>query len=145
MQNAGFVVWWGVLLVSVTDVTSGRGISIVLLRDLKPHERTSGRKVKALAGEIRLHGLKKPLLVDVKSFTILDGHHRALALKLNGCKFAPATLVDYSSGVVVLKPRRKNLAVSKAAVVERASAGLLYPRKTTRHILLDQLEKRSEP
>jgi hypothetical protein len=110
--------------------------SIVLLDDLRPHEQTSSYKVETLARDIRENGLRKPLLIDARSFTILDGHHRAKALARNGCRFAKAFIVDYESKSVRILPRRKHVRVSKTLVVKRALSGKLFPRKTTRHVLV---------
>ena len=44
---------------------------------------------------IKWGGYNKPLLVDVKSRVILDGHHRFRIGEALGLKFLPAILIDY--------------------------------------------------
>lgn len=72
---------------------------------------------------------------------MLDGHHRLEALRMLGCQYAPAVLVDYSHESVKLAPRRKKISVSKKKVVARAARGKPFPRKTTRHTLEFKLPK----
>ena len=110
-------------------------ISLVDANALLCHERVSKKKLAAVKKSIRENGLRKPLLVDYASFTVLDGHHRLHALRELGARLAPVFFVDYSHEAVTLKPRRKRIRVSKKRVVQNAERGILFPSKTTRHEL----------
>ena len=103
--------------------------------ELKPHERIGlGRAVWVIAKILKDGKFTDPILVDERTRTILDGHHRRFAAKFLGLKRMPCWTVDYfAEASVELFPRRKNISVDKQSVVRRAEAGNPYPRKTTRH------------
>ena len=108
---------------------------LVRLSELKPHEETDGKKVQKLARDLKRNGQREPLLVDARHGVILDGHHRAKALKKIGETHAHALLVDYSGQEVKLSGRRPGVPVSKRLVVQRALQKRPFPPKTTRHEL----------
>jgi len=111
-------------------------VSIVDANALLCHERVSKKKLAKVKKSIARCGVvRKPLLVDYASFTVLDGHHRLHALRALGARRAPVFFVDYAHEAVRLKPRRKRIRVSKKRVVQRAERGFLFPSKTTRHEL----------
>jgi len=63
---------------------------------LKPHEALDPLELKLLIESINEKGVfYKPMLVDKKSFVILDGHHRWAGLKKMGIKKVPCILLDY--------------------------------------------------
>lgn len=110
-------------------------VSLVDANALLSHERTSRAKVAQVKRSIAASGLRKPLLVDYESFTVLDGHHRLRALRELGASRAPVFFVDYSHDAVRVRGRRKRVRVSKKRVVQRAERGFLFPSKTTKHEL----------
>lgn len=103
---------------------------------LRPHERIDEALLVPIRDARRCcrHELP-PVVVDVDSWTILDGHHRREAHRRLGVRRVPCLVVDYRSPMIRLEPRRTDLIVSKADVVKRAQSGRLLPPKTTRHIL----------
>ncbi len=103
---------------------------------LKPHEMTIEKCLKNIKSQIRDDGrLYMPVIVDRRSMTILDGHHRYAALTQLGAKLVPALLVDYRCPELEVYPRRVGVPVSKRIVLEYSRRGLLLPPKTTRHVL----------
>lgn len=110
-------------------------VMILPIELLRPHERTKERLVDQLAEEIRRDGfLRKAILVDRETLTVLDGHHRIEALRRLGCKRIPCLLINYlSPRVDVGGSGEKN--ISKEQVVEAGVRGRLMPPKTTRHLI----------
>ena len=112
-------------------------IELVPIEALKPHEQYIEKRVLQLMNEIRRDGvLIKPILVDVKTKIILDGHHRVEALKRLGARLVPAILVDYDDdGVVKVTSWRQGEVVTKETVRRAGLSGKLLPPYTSRHIL----------
>lgn len=88
---------------------------VVQTEGLLPHEETEG--------ELRLEGWVAPIVVDVWTCTVLDGHHRLRALKEAGLP-APVLPVDY---------RRIDVNLDKLLVLSRAAAGAAMPPRSTWH------------
>ena len=103
--------------------------------ELRPHERIGlGRAAWVIAKILKDGEFTDPILVDKRTKTILDGHHRRFAAKFLGLKKIPCWTVDYfADASIELFPRRDNIPVDKEDVVRRAQTGKPYPRKTTRH------------
>ncbi|MEM1680389.1 MAG: ParB N-terminal domain-containing protein [Sulfolobales archaeon] len=71
-------------------------IGLVELERLKPHEKTvESRVIKVLNSLISTKTLIRPLILDEKTLTVIDGAHRLKALRKLGLKVVPALLVDY--------------------------------------------------
>lgn len=101
---------------------------------LVPHEQVDRDRLLLLVGEIARDGaLHYPVMVDRSSMVILDGHHRASALKLLGCHLTPVYLVDYGHPSITVTQWRDDIGVSKQAVVQAGLSGRLYPPKVSRH------------
>lgn len=65
---------------------------------LHPHEETIPRYLKELTEQISSDTVvKHPLIVEDKTFIILDGMHRFAALTDLACKLIPVALVDYEN------------------------------------------------
>ncbi len=114
-------------------------ITLLNINDLKPHERINEKHLEELIEEIRKDGvLKKPIVVDFKTKVILDGHHRVEALKRLGCNLIPAALVDYFNESIVLDTWKdlNGKKPSKKDVIRNALQGLLFPPKTTKHMVM---------
>lgn len=106
---------------------------------LKPHEEIKERnRDKLLEMTKRWGGYTKPLLVDKKTGTILDGHHRYSIACLLGLKRVPALCVDYlaDEGIhLSVWPDCGRDSLTKEEVVEMALSGACFPPKTSRHTL----------
>ena len=103
---------------------------------------------------IKWGGYNKPLLVDIRSKVILDGHHRFRIGEALGLKFLPAILIDYLSNdeiSVDVWPGSGLETITKQQVIDMSLSGDLYPPKTSKHtisnhmppihVLLEVLEK----
>ena len=124
-------------------------VQLVPLEILRPHEHIIVKKVDQLERmTIRWNAYTKPLLVDRESGTILDGHHRYEIAKRMGLLCLPCVLVDYISDdsiTIILWPGSDRSEISKTDVLEAASSGELFPPKTSRHLLSDDLPPISVP
>ncbi len=115
-----------------------RGVlALVGLGSLLPHERIVPDNLRAIIGSLRASEAYRgpPILVERRHMIILDGHHRAEALRSLGARTVPALLVDYSDPGIILESWR-GARVSRGEVLARALRGELFPPKTTRHIIL---------
>ncbi|PIW36748.1 MAG: hypothetical protein COW24_03625 [Candidatus Kerfeldbacteria bacterium CG15_BIG_FIL_POST_REV_8_21_14_020_45_12] len=109
-------------------------IEILDVASLKAHEEVDEDYVVQLAEEVSADNLvKKPLLVDAKTHTILDGHHRYRVAQRLGLKRLPAVTVDYMSTLIHLEPFRDDN-LTKQMVLDYAGRGQLFPYKTTKHV-----------
>ena len=116
---------------------------------LLPHEQVEGKQVDKLERmTLRWKAYTKPLLVDRKTGTILDGHHRAEVAKRMELQCLPCVLVDYLEDdrvTLTVWPNCGRDTLEKEEVVEAALAGELFPPKTSRHLLSDHLPPISIP
>lgn len=73
-------------------------IALVSINKLKPHERFIPERVDAVLDSIvKTKVLRRPLIVDSKTLTVIDGTHRLEALRRLGVRAVPALLIDYES------------------------------------------------
>ena len=119
-------------------------VELVDINWLKPHERVQSAEAvhKLQRATLKWNAYIKPLLVDIKTGVILDGHHRYDVGKRLSLSRLPAVLVDYlgdASITVDTWPEAKLGRVSKEKIIEQGMAGKLYPPKTTRHDMEDTL------
>jgi len=128
-----------------TRMTPSPRFAVVELVRLHGHERIRPALLKELTEHIRRDGfLKRPILVADGDFVILDGHHRAEAVRSLGCAKIPTYLVDYESDLVHLGtwPDATVPVVSKQEVIRRGLTQDPFPPKTTRHTLSVPLPER---
>jgi len=101
---------------------------------LRRHEKTDPQRLASLKAEIKCDGiLKKPIVADVKTNVVLDGHHRISALQELGCSKIPVIFVDYQSHKIGVRDWVSGRECSKSKVVEAALKGELLPPKSTWH------------
>ena len=105
------------------------------ISSLLPHETTVEIRFQKLLANIKKNKWVAPILVDINSLAILDGHHRTRVIMELGYKHIPVYLVNYKQSIIKVFPRKKNYKVSKKIVVDRATNKNLYPPRTTRHII----------
>ncbi|MEM2911009.1 MAG: ParB N-terminal domain-containing protein [Candidatus Bathyarchaeia archaeon] len=109
-------------------------VRIVDMLFLKCHEKVDEQRLANLIAEIESDGvLKKPIVVDVNTNVVLDGHHRIKALQTLGCSKIPVVLVDYKSPKIGVKTSENGEEYSKRKVIEAALKGELLPPKSTWH------------
>ena len=116
---------------------------------LLPHEQVEDKQVDKLERmTLRWKACTKPLLVDRKTGTILDGHHRAEAAQRMELQWLPCVLGDYLEDdrvTLTVWPNCGRDSLEKEEVVEAALVGELFPPKTSRHLLSDHLPPISIP
>lgn len=103
---------------------------------LLPHEDIDHNRLKLVVEDIIYSGyVKYPVVVDVRTFIVLDGHHRVRATEELGLKYVPVFFVDYLEDYIDVRPSRKDIPISKQLVIRKVYwEGKVYPPKTTRHI-----------
>lgn len=111
-------------------------IKLVRISELKFHECTDAVRLTALRDEILSDGvLKRPIVIDDSTKVIIDGHHRAEALRLLGCKRIPACCVDYTCEKIGLKPNPIEAKITKDKVIEAALKNNPFKPKSTWHYI----------
>lgn len=101
---------------------------------LLPHEHIDLNQVKNVLDSLETEKiLKNAVVIDKKSWLILDGHHRFAALKKIWIKYIPTLSVDYNSDDIKLWFWREWFNDSKQQIIENAKKWILYPIKTTKH------------
>jgi len=91
---------------------------------------------------LRWSAYTKPLLVDSKTGTILDGHHRYHVGLRIGLSRLPVIMVDYlnDAGIELdVWPASGLSKLTKAEVIDMALSDAVYPPKTSRHRFSDHL------
>jgi len=124
-------------------------VELVPVETLLPHEKVEDHRVDNLEKmTLRWRAYTKPLLVDRKTGTILDGHHRTKVAVRMELQCLPCVLVDYleDDGISVsVWPNSGRDSILKEEVVEAALSGNLFEPKTSRHMLSDHLPPISVP
>lgn len=121
-------------------------VVLVPVSSLRPHEFYIEDRVRRLMREILRDGsIRRPVIVDAKTMTILDGHHRVEVARRLGLARVPAILVDYDSDCVTVDSWKKNIAVTKDTVRRAASSGRLLPPRTSRHRLCFEIPEARTP
>ncbi len=124
-------------------------VDLIPLDILRPHELTIPKKVDELEKMTnRWKAYVLPLVVDMNTGVILDGHHRhQVALRL-GLKCLPCVQVDYRGDDSVeldVWPNCGRESITKEDVVQAGLQGELFQPKTSRHRLSDHLPPISVP
>ncbi|KAI9989918.1 hypothetical protein PInf_020213 [Phytophthora infestans] len=125
-------------------------VQLVDIKWLKPHEQiVSWERVNGLRkATLSWDAYTEPLLVDIKTGAILDGHHRynvALQLRL---KQVPAVLVDYLGDKTIhvdVWPGCGRSHLTKAEVIAMSLSPDVFPPKTSRHRFTESLPPISIP
>lgn len=125
-------------------------IHLAAISWLKAHEHVvSWERVDGLRrATVRWDAYLEPLLVDMKTGAILDGHHRYHVGKQLSLTTVPVVLVDYlgdDSITVDVWPECGRDTLSKHEVIAMALSDELFPPKTSRHTFSDDLPPISVP
>ncbi|MEM2179522.1 MAG: ParB N-terminal domain-containing protein [Nitrososphaeria archaeon] len=108
---------------------------LVSIELLKAHEEVDKNYCEKLRQIIEADKIiKKPIVADINTYIILDGHHRVNALKCLGCRFVPTILVDYNSPLIIVDSWN-NVQLDKKTIVLKALEGKMFPPKTTKHMI----------
>ncbi|OWZ22945.1 hypothetical protein PHMEG_0002274 [Phytophthora megakarya] len=125
-------------------------VQLVDVQWLKPHEQiVSWERVNGLRkATLSWDAYTEPLLVDIKTGAILDGHHRynvALQLRL---KQVPAVLVDYLGDNTIhvdVWPGCGRSHLTKEEIIAMSLSPDVFPPKTSRHRFTESLPPISIP
>ena len=121
----------------------------VPLEALLPHEQVEEHSVDHLEKmTLRWRAYTKPLLVDGRTGTILDGHHRTKVAERMELLCLPCVLVDYLEDdrvTLAVWPNSGYDSLEKEEVIQAALSGELFPPNTSRHLLSDHLPPISIP
>ncbi|MPY23016.1 hypothetical protein FM037_04800 [Shewanella psychropiezotolerans] len=109
-------------------------IKLVKLSDLKPSEEFCEKHVESLVHKIQ-HQQKwsHPILVEINSNVILDGHHRFAAAKVLNFSRIPCFLVDYNNPEIHVSCWNTGKELNKSEILQKSSQGILLEKKSTRH------------
>jgi len=120
--------------------------ALLPLDALRAHEEVVPSKVRALESELRRTGVfAEPIWVARGTDVILNGHHRAAALRRLGAQRIPAWLIDYDSELIRVDRWKPGPPVSKPEVLRRARTGELFSPQTTRHRISVELPRHPTP
>ncbi|KAF0683252.1 Aste57867_24684 [Aphanomyces stellatus] len=125
-------------------------VVLVSLSWLKPHEEiVSWERVNGLKNAtLKWDAYTEPLLVDVKTGAILDGHHRyTVGLQLE-LKQLPCVLVDYLGDAMItvdVWPDCGRTSLTKQEVIAMSLSPNVFPPKTSRHRFTESLPPISIP
>lgn len=110
-------------------------ISFVDVKELKEHEEIDSFRLDEVYDSILISESVYPIIVDLNSNVILDGHHRYNALKRLGIQTIPSYLIDYNSESIQVDSWRSDFKVTKNDVVRVGKSDNLFPPKTSKHII----------
>tara|TARA_Y100000996_G_C22543053_1_gene650723 strand:+ start:365 stop:760 length:396 start_codon:yes stop_codon:yes gene_type:complete len=103
-------------------------------------------RAKALATEIKtLNMWTVPIVVEINSNAIMDGHHRYNAAKLLGLSRIPCIALSYLDDNVVLRSWSRDYQVTIDEVLRNIELNKKFPPKTTRHIFKPQINEVNLP
>jgi hypothetical protein len=108
---------------------------------IDPHELIAHEKVSILRAvgvyfNMSFTGrFNVPILIDLHTKTILDGHHRCYAANRMRLQKVPCYQIDYLDNPKVdVHSRRPEIFIDKNSVLKMALSEGVFPEKTTRHI-----------
>jgi hypothetical protein len=113
-----------------------RVVILAELKALKEHEEIIENNLNIRIKKIKKRGFYKPIIVDIQTNVILDGHHKWNAAKEFGISKVPTIFVDYfnDSGVQVdVWPESGKGSITKEEVIEMGLSEYVFPPKTSKH------------
>ena len=118
-------------------------VALVSVSWLKPHEEIKQKnRDKLLEMTKKWGGYTKPIIVDLVTGAILDGHHRHSVAKCLDLNRVPAILVDYlndESISVDVWPGCGLDSITKQDVIDMSLSDNLFPPKTSKHTISNDL------
>ena len=106
-------------------------ITLVPLDALVPHEKTDKDKVQQLKNDIsRTSVIKRPLIIDRSTYTIIDGHHRYEALRHLKARHAPVVFADYKQDIESIRTWPIIIQYNSARLVEIIDAHVKHGPST---------------
>ncbi len=109
-----------------------RLISLVDLIETEEHDVVESTR---LAKKILLEKFwTVPIVIEINTNAIMDGHHRYNAAKIIGLSRIPCIRKDYNSNEVTLLSWKQGIKVTVKDVFKKIQKKNKFPIKTTRHI-----------
>ena len=119
--------------------------SLKKVSELIPSEKISKESASSLYEEILKSKIWKfPILIDINTNIILDGHHRFAVAKKLQLKYIPCILVEFNSPLISVTSWKTGKVLCKKTILNEAILGNLFDYKTTKNILHTNLDLRSE-
>jgi len=111
-------------------------LEVVKIGELREHEEIDAHHLHEIYSLIEADGvLKRPLAVDFRTQTVLDGVHRLNVLKRCRCGRAPVYFLDFQSDEIVVYSADRRSTISKDDVIKAALSGRKFPARTTWHMV----------
>ena len=99
------------------------------IESIRPHELFLEDHVREVMEDIRKSGVvRRPLVVDVTTMTLLDGAHRLEALRRLGASLAPVIAIDYSQVEVEGWAREYELSLDALSAIKRLTPASVRER-----------------
>ena len=99
------------------------------IASIRPHELFLEDHVREVMDDIRESGvIRRPLVVDAATMTLLDGAHRLEALRRLGASLAPVIAVDYSQVGVAGWAREYELSLDALSAIKRLAPASVRER-----------------
>ena len=123
-------------------------VELMSIDMLKCHEEVIPNNVNKRIKKLEKKGFYKPIIIDSKTYVILDGHHKCKAALKLGLSLVPVIIVDYlndDSLRVETWPECGINSITKNEVIEMGISEFLYGPKTSRHLFDFELPKIAIP
>jgi hypothetical protein len=110
-------------------------LRLINLADLIETEEHDAGESSRLAKKILLEKFwTVPIVIEINTNAIMDGHHRYNAAKTIGLSRIPCIKKDYASNEVTLLSWKQGIKVTAKDVFKKIKNKNKFPIKTTRHI-----------
>ena len=121
-------------------------LELLSTKDITETEEHSLDRVEWLKNIIISEGIWRiPLIVEKHSLAIMDGHHRFNVAKKIGLTRVPAILLDYDQDNVMVGAWHEDMYIDKEIMLGNIRNKILFPYKTTRHIVSPSPEELQIP
>jgi len=121
-------------------------LELLSTKDITETEEHSLDRVEWLKNIIISEGIWRiPLIVEKHSLAIMDGHHRFNVAKKIGLTRVPAILLDYDQDNVMVGAWHEDIYIDKEIMLGNIRNKILFPYKTTRHIVSPSPEELQIP
>ena len=121
-------------------------LELLSTKDITETEEHSLDRVEWLKNIIISEGIWRiPLIVEKNSLAIMDGHHRFNVAKKIGLTRVPAILLDYDQDNVMVVAWHEDMYIDKEIMLGNIRKKILFPYKTTRHIVSPSPEELQIP
>jgi len=110
-------------------------LRLISLADLIETEEHDADESSRLAKKILLEKFwTVPIVIEINTSAIMDGHHRYNAAKKLGLSRIPCIRKDYNSNEVTLASWKQGIKITVKDVFKKIQKKNKFPIKTTRHI-----------